>query len=409
MSLLLKNHIRLARASIRQNRARSFLTCFGIAIGIASIVLILSLTGSISSLINREVSGIGSDLVVVRPSRSKDSVTSVVEELTSASSFERSSLSMIDVAAISEVEGVTAVAPIAVSTNTLMNEENTIPSATIIGTSPEFTTIEPLSLKYGVFLNNKNSDNAVVIGHNLALKLYNTSNPVGRTLSFYGQRFIVIGVLDELENTINFDNINFNEALFMDINTMEEIMGYAQIQQINIKVLNTSLLEPIATNISTALKDNRYGDTNYSVSYGDAISHPSSNLLMIISSMLALVSGISLIVGGIGIMNIMLVSVSERTHEIGIRKAVGASGYNILVQFIFESLILSIFGSILGIFLGYLLAFFVSLVTPFSPYFSWEIAAVTILTAVAVGIIFGTYPALKAARKKPIDSLRYYR
>ena len=208
MSLLLKNHIRLARASIRQNRARSFLTCFGIAIGIASIVLILSLTGSISSLINREVSGIGSDLVVVRPSRSKDSVTSVVEELTSASSFERSSLSMIDVAAISEVEGVTAVAPIAVSTNTLMNEENTIPSATIIGTSPEFTTIEPLSLKYGVFLNNKNSDNAVVIGHNLALKLYNTSNPVGRTLSFYGQRFIVIGVLDELENTINFDNIN---------------------------------------------------------------------------------------------------------------------------------------------------------------------------------------------------------
>ena len=409
MSLLLRNHIRLARASIRQNRTRSFLTCFGIAIGIASIVLILSLTGSISSLINHEVSGIGSDLVVIRPSRSKDSVTSIVEELTSATSFERSSLSMVDVATISEVEGVTAVAPIAVSTNTLMNEENTIPSATILGTSPDFITIEPLSLKYGVFLNNKNSSNAVVIGHDLSLKLYNTSNPVGRTLSFCGQRFIVVGVLDEIDSTINFDNVNFNEALFMDVDTMETVMDYVQIQQINAKVLNTSLLEPISANISTALKDNRYGDTNYSVLYGDAISHPASNLLMIISGMLALVSGISLIVGGIGIMNIMLVSVSERTHEIGIRKAVGASGYNILIQFIFESLILSVFGSILGLFLGYLLAFLVSLVTPFTPYFSWEIVAVTILTAIIVGVIFGTYPALKAARKKPIDSLRYYR
>ncbi|MBQ3441062.1 ABC transporter permease [Candidatus Saccharibacteria bacterium] len=409
MSLMLRNHIKLARASIKQNRNRSFLTCLGIAIGIASIVLILSLTGSISSLINHEVSGIGSDLVVVRPSRSKDSVTSIVEELTSATSFERSSLSMVDVAAISEVEGVTAVAPIAVSTNTLMNEENTIPSATIVGTSPDFVTIEPLPLKYGVFLNSKNSSNAVVVGHNLALKLYKTSNPVGRTLSFYGQRFIVVGVLDELDNTVNFDNVNFNEALFMDISTMEEVMGYVQIQQINIKALNTSLLEPISANISTTLKDNRYGDTNYSVAYGDSITHPASNLLIIISSMLALVSGVSLIVGGIGVMNIMLVSVSERTHEIGIRKAVGASGYNILIQFIFESLILAIFGSIMGLLLGYLLAFLVSLVTPFSPYFSWEIVVVTILTAIVVGIAFGTYPALKAARKKPIDSLRYYR
>ena len=143
MSLLLRTHLRLARASIKQNRTRSFLTCLGIAIGIASITLILSLTGSISSLISQEVTGIGSDLVVVRPSRSKDSVTSIVEELTSANSFERSSLSMIDVSSISSVEGVTAVAPIAVSTNTLQNEENTIPSATIIGTTPDFNTISP--------------------------------------------------------------------------------------------------------------------------------------------------------------------------------------------------------------------------------------------------------------------------
>lgn len=409
MALLFRTHLSLARASIRQNRTRSFLTCLGIAIGIASITLILSLTGSISSLIHQEVTGIGSDLIVIRPSRSKDTVTNIIEELTTANSFEKSSLSLTDVSAISSVEGVTATAPIAISTNTLMNDENTVPSATIMGTTPEFNTIEPLTLRYGVFLNEKNSSNAAVIGHELALRLYNNSNPVGRTLSFYGQRFIIVGVLDEIEESVNFDNVNFNNTLFINIETMDSIMGYVQIQQINVRTLNTSLVEPIAGNITTALKDNRYGDTNFSVSYGDSITHPASNLLNIISGTLALVAGISLVVGGIGIMNIMLVSVSERTHEIGIRKAVGASARNILMQFMLEAFIFSFLGSILGLIIGYLLAFLVSLVTPFGPYISWEIVAVTVITTIIVGIVFGTYPALKAATKRPIDSLRYYR
>jgi len=409
MSMLLRTHLRLARASVRQNRTRSFLTCLGIGIGIGSIILILSLTGSISSLIKGEVKNIGSDLVVVRPTRTKDTVTSFIEELTMANTFERSSLSLTDVASISSVGGVTATAPIAVSTNTLRNEENVIPSATVVGTTPDFNTIEPLALKYGVFLNDKNTETAVVIGHNLALNLYKSSNPVGRTLTFYGERFIVVGVLDEVdESIINFDNVNFNNSLFMNIDMMESLMGTVQIQQINVRVLNTSLLEPVANKISDTLKENRFGDVNFSVSHGDAISHPASNLLNIISAILAIVASISLVVGGVGVMNIMLVSVSERTHEIGIRKAVGASAYNILMQFMFEALILSFLGSILGIFLGYLAAFIVSTMTPFGPYISWEIVAITVIATIAVSVIFGTYPALKAARKKPIDSLRHY-
>jgi ABC-type antimicrobial peptide transport system permease subunit len=325
-----------------------------------------------------------------------------------ANTFEKSSLSLVDVSSISSVEGVTAVAPIAVSTNTLKNEENTIPSATVVGTTSDFNVIEPLALKYGVFLNDKNTDSAVVIGHNLALHLYNSSNPIGRTLSFLGRRFIVVGVLDEIDDAVNFDNINFNNTLFMDIHTMENLMDSVQIQQINVRILNTSILEPVANNIYKTLKENRFGDTNFSVTYGDSITHPASNLLNIISSMLALVAGISLVVGGIGVMNIMLVSVSERTHEIGIRKAVGASAHNIMMQFMFEALILSTLGCIIGIFLGYLFAFLVSVFTPFTPFVSWEIIAITVVTTLAVGIVFGTYPALKAARKKPIDSLRHY-
>ena len=130
---------------------------------------------------------------------------------------------------------------------------------------------------------------------------------------------------------------------------------------------------------------------------------------MIISSMLALVAGISLVVGGIGVMNIMLVSVAERTHEIGVRKAVGASSQNILMQFLFEALILSLMGGVLGLVLGYMLAFFISIMTPFKPYISVEIILMTFLTTLIVGVLFGIYPALKAATKNPIDSLKHYR
>ena len=125
--------------------------------------------------------------------------------------------------------------------------------------------------------------------------------------------------------------------------------------------------------------------------------------------MLTTVAAISLVVGGIGVMNIMLVSVAERTHEIGVRKAVGASARNILMQFLFEALILSILGGVFGLVIGYTLAFLLSVVTPFAPYISIEIIAISFLTTLVIGIIFGIYPALKAASRNPIDSLKHYR
>ena len=408
MALLFRTHLRLARASIRENRTRSFLTCLGIAIGIASIVLILSLTGSVSNLIKSEIADIGDDLIVVRPKTVKDQVASIIEELTSANSFEKSNLALSDTDLIKNVPDISAVAPIAVTSNTITYDDNAIASALAVGTTPDFIKIEPLTLKFGTFITDKNQENSVVIGHMLSLLLFNTSNPVGKTLEFRGNRFIVVGVLDEITKTVNFDNVDFNNALIMDINTLDKIAGPLQIQQINAKAMNTNALDQITEEITTSLTNAKKGDTNFTVAYGNAITHPGSSLLGIISGALALVAGISLIVGGVGVMNIMLVSVSERTHEIGIRKAVGASSYNILMQFMFESLILSIFGGFLGIILGYLLAFLASIITPFAPFVSWQIVAITLLTTVIVGIVFGIYPAMKAASKNPIESLKHY-
>ena len=409
MPLLLRTHFKLAKTSIKENRTRSFLTCLGIAIGVASIILILSLMGSVANLIKSEVSSIGSDLIVVRPSSSKDSITNIINELTSSNTFEQSSLSLSDAKAIAAMEDTSAVAPIATSTNTVESEKNTFPSVPILGTTTDYINIEPFALRFGTFFTDQSSNN-IVLGHTLSLALFNTINStVGKTVTIMGEKFMVVGVLDEIDSSINFDNVDLNNALIMDIESLNHLLGSTQIQQINIKAANTDSLATISDDIRATLKESKSGDENFTVMYGDSIAHPSSSLFTIVSGMLALVAAISLVVGGIGVMNIMLVSVVERTHEIGIRKAVGASARNILMQFLFEALILSVLGGIFGLILGYILAFLLSIITPFAPYISLEILAITFLTTLVIGILFGIYPALKAASRNPIEALKHYR
>lgn len=409
MSSLVLTHFKLAKTSIKENRSRSFLTCLGIAIGVASIVLILSLTGSISRLVSSQVSNIGANLVVVRPSSTKDTISDIVAELTSSNSYQKSNLSLSDVDTMKKIENVEAVAPIAITTSTIATEKNTVDSVTVLGTTEDFNTIQPLSLKYGSFVSEKFDGNTAVVGHTMSLVLFNTSNPVGKVMTIYGERFIVVGVLSEVEESINFNNVDFDNAVIVDSAVLDKVSGGVQVQQINAKVANTDSLATASENIRKSLSEAKAGDSNFSVLYGDKITHPASSLFSIVSGMLTLVAGISLVVGGIGVMNIMLVSVAERTHEIGIRKAVGASAQNILAQFLFEALILSMLGGFFGLILGYVLAFFVSIATPFAPYISLEILLVTFITSVIVGVIFGIYPAIKAAAKNPIESLKHYR
>lgn len=406
---LMKTHIRLAKTSIKENRTRSFLTCLGIAIGVASIILILSLMGSISRLVSDQVKGIGADLIVVRPDSNKGVENDILAELTASNSYQKSNLALSDTEAIAGVENVTAVAPIALATNTVSNDKNVIESANLLGTTPDFVNIQPLALKFGSFINDTFESNTAVVGHTMALLLFNTNNPVGKTMTIRGERFVVVGVLSKVEESINFNNVDFDNTIILNAAALAKVADGVQIQQINVKAANTESLEGVSENIKNTLSDKKGGDKNFAVLYGDGITHPASSLFTIVSGMLTLVAGISLIVGGIGVMNIMLVSVAERDHEIGIRKAVGASGQNILAQFLFESLILSILGGIFGLILGYIAAFFVSIVTPFAPFISWQILAVTFATSILVGVIFGIYPALKAASKNPIESLKHYR
>lgn len=410
MGLLLRTHLSIALDSLHRNRVRTFLSALGIAIGVASIVLIMSLTGGIGSLINASSDKNNANLILVRPSTGKELAENLIDELTANNQYAKSSLTLDDTTSIAKLGNIEAVAPIASNISAVTIGDKSYQSINVVATNADLVKTAKLALKNGQFFEESGThNNAAVIGHDLATKLFGTTDILARTFQYGDQKFIIIGVLEKTDSPINYNGVDFDNSILIDINFANSFESSIQIQQINVRTTTTDSTESVAEEIKTKLTNSKKGDTTFQVLTGSSNFQPAGSLLSIISSMLTLVASISLIVGGVGIMNIMLVSVSERTREIGIRKAVGASSGNILLQFLFESIILSFIGGIMGIALGYATAFAISLITPFAPHISWSILGITCLTSLIVGVIFGVYPAAKAATKDPITSLKVYR
>lgn len=409
MRFLLNTHFHLAVDSLRQNRTRTFLSALGIAIGVASIVLILSLTGGINQLISASSDKDNANLILVRPSNGKEVADSIIDELTSTSQYSKSNLTLEDISAIKEVEKVKSVAPIAISSSAITIAGKAYQSTTIVATNNDLQDILGLHLKSGQFLDYSLRKNVAVLGYNVAEQIFGTTEATTRTFTYNNQQFMVVGVLDKLEDPINFNGVDFDNSILINIDFASTFESSIQIQQIDIRTETTDVVPEAITAINEKLEKAKKGDQDYKIISGTENLHPAGSLLSIVSYMLTLVASISLVVGGVGIMNIMLVSVSERTREIGIRKAVGASASHVLLQFLFESIILSVIGGLMGFVLGYIFAFLISLVTPFAPHISWQILGTTGIVSLGVGVLFGIYPALKAANKDPITSLKFYR
>ena len=410
MALLINTHFHLAIDSLRKNRGRTFLSALGIAIGVASIVLILSLTGGINSLISANTDKNNANLILVRPSNNKDVTENIIDELTANSQYTKSNLTLDDVKTLKDIKDVSAVAPIAITNTAVSVGNRTYQGVDVVATSSDLHQIVSLPLKSGQFLGGDLQDNVAVVGYDLATQLFGTTDAIAKTFSYQGKKFIVVGVLNKIDDPINFNSVDFDRAILINASYANTFETSIQIQQIDVRTANVDSVNDTVSAIKDKLTSSKNGDNSFQIISGnDSNLQPAGSLLSIISSMLTVVASISLIVGGVGIMNIMLVSVSERTREIGIRKAVGASSGNILLQFLFESIILSVIGSLMGFALGYLCAFLISLITPFTPHISWQILIVTGLTSLITGIIFGVYPAAKAASKDPITSLKYYR
>ncbi|MEO5949649.1 MAG: ABC transporter permease [Candidatus Saccharimonas sp.] len=409
MRRMLLDHIENAYRNVRTNRGRSLLTTAGIAIGVASVTCILALSDGVSSMINNQVSSLDGHLMVIRPGLQNNDPNAYVNPI-AQQSFSTSSLTEADVAAIAKLPGVEASVPLMTLTGSLTSAQKTLKNYPALATTPDFIKTADISLRAGEFIGDVTSTTTAVVGTQLAIDLFNTDHPIGEQFTMRGVTFTVIGVISRSDDPINFNNIDINNAVIFSLERGKLFHeSRAQIQQIDVLTTTNVDTHDLSKRVHETLLSAHAGEEDFGVLTDSEINKPANELYVAIIQVMAAIATISLVVGGIGIMNIMLVGVAEQTREIGIRKAVGASNGSIVMQFLMESLMMSLFGGALGYLLGYVLAFVISASLYFLPVFTWQTAAAALSMSVVIGVIFGLYPALKAARKDTIESLRQYR
>lgn len=409
MRLLLRTHLQNARQSMKSNRLRSVLTMLGITIGVASITTILALSAGANGIVRSQVDALGGNIAVVRPGAPTNTPGEQFASLGNSQQFAVSSLTSVDIAAIEEIPHVQAVAPLMVLNGSVVGNSTGPANTPIVATVPQLQTVSNLKVSDGQFLDPALSAATAVIGPQLSINLFGTEHAIGQTVRIRGNPFTIIGVLKRSNTPINYNNVDFDNALLITLEKGKALnQGAVHLQQINVQSDSVAHLGEVVAGINKVLLRNHLGEVDFAVLSGDQIAQPSSKLFTAIAGVSVAIAAISLIVGGVGIMNIMLVSVAERTREIGIRKAVGASNGDIVAQFIIESLVLSIGGAITGYILGYLGAFVASTFLTFDPIINWQIAATALVVALIIGTLFGIYPAIRAAKKDPITALRQY-
>lgn len=410
MRLLVGHHLTNAYESLRSNRMRTALTILGVTIGISSIVVILSLSAGAAQIVNNQVDQLGGTIAVVRPGTpDRESQINTITANISGSEM-TSSLTERDVNDIENIDHVTAVAPIMILGGAVSSDSSRPRNIQIIATTPGMTDVATIPIAEGQFIDTVTNDDTAVIGHQLSIDLFGTDTSVGRTFTTHGVQFTVIGILKRQNNPINFNNVDFDHAAIINLQSGKSFnQGIATIQQINIRATSTDKLPEVLRQVNEKLTRNHHGEKDFVILTDGDLARPSTQLFSTVSASLTAVASISLIVGGIGIMNILLVSVTERTREIGIRKALGASDVHIVWQFLIESLVMSLAGGVAGYFVGYIIAFTVarSFLT-FDPVFGWSIVGASVGTSLVVGLVFGLYPAISAARKNPIEALRQF-
>ncbi|HJP81243.1 MAG TPA: ABC transporter permease [Candidatus Saccharimonadales bacterium] len=395
--------------SLKSTKTRTLLTVTGVAIGVASITAILSLSSGVTNLVNNQIGQMGGAIAVIRPgvptNVSGDSLSGAISQ----QQYVTSTLTEKDLTDIGQIDGVASAAPIMIVTGIPTVGSNAVKNSVIVASTPALATINNFPVRDGQFIDSVTNRDTAVIGSKLSVDLFGTDQSIGQTFTIQGSRFTVIGILKDMNSPINFNNVDFDHAAIVSLESGKSFnQGIVQIQQIDLQAKDPGQLAGVLDKVKHTIMANHHGDEDFTILSGDAIAHPTSKFYDSVSSVMAIIAGISLVVGGIGIMNIMLVSVAERTREIGLRKSVGASSGNIVWQFMIESLIISLIGGVIGYLAGYALAFLVSTTLTFGPAFTWQIAAIALGVSIVVGVLFGIYPALRAARKDPIEALRQF-
>jgi putative ABC transport system permease protein len=404
MKSISKGSLSSAIRTIRTNRARSLMTMIGIVIGVVAALVVVGIGVGVQRQVESQVSRLGKDLITVRAGdyRTANSltdlgVTSPVTPLTAR-----------DVTAANKAGDVRSVTPLAIIDGTVSGDENGRFNGRVIGTTSDFADVLHQGLDFGSFFE-AGDDNAqmAVIGHNVAADLFQESVPLGRGFSFRGQEFVVVGILKPFETTPLLAQVDFNNSIFIPYDTAQSIANNsAPIFEMLVRPQNTQKVDSAVRSLNTALLRIHGGEQSFSVLKQNQSLSITNGILGLLSKLVLAAAATSLLVGGIGIMNIMWVSVAERMREVGIRKSVGATSRQILGQFLTEALVLTIGGWLLGVLLSVAIIWLCRLFTSLEPVVPWMMIGVSFVVTVATGVLFGSIPAFKAALKDPIDALR---
>lgn len=412
--MLTKYALKTAVGGVTKHKSRSALTILGIVIGIASIILIQSLGQGAEGLIMGEFSGLGSNVMEIQPGAEPTGLMDFSDALFSDVLKERELNALSNKA---NVPGVASITPSVMVTGSVTNGTE-FSRPMMLGSAPSIANLYDLYPEQGRFITDEDvSARALVgvIGYETAQDLFGNSEAIGQRFKIKDTTIRVIGILPEKSSVSLLDSKNM---IIVPWSTAQQYLtGTNHFQSIVISAINEDEVFNVKADVERTLRDLQgITDTdkdNFRVTTMDDAAEMVATVTGILAILLSSVAAISLVVGGIGIMNIMLVSVTERTKEIGLRKALGAKNRDILLQFLIEAVILTSAGGILGVLLGAGFSFLLSIIFTSVLNMSWtfafpiQAAAIGIAVSSAVGLVFGIFPARQASQKSPMEALRY--
>jgi ABC-type antimicrobial peptide transport system permease subunit len=403
-----QGHLKAGLNSVRSAKLRSFWTMLGVIIGVAAVITVIGIGDGVKKQIAGQIHSLGNNFITIRPqSLQTGSITANQAGLLSGLSLS-GPLTVNDISTVTTTRGVSQSAPLTLTSGTVRSGQVVYRDGDVIGTTPDLPSLINQSLATGTFLNSQNyGDHVAVLGQNAAISLFSNPQPLGHSFTFHGQTFVVIGIFNQFNTTPLSGQVDFNNAIFIPNNVAESLTNNtAPTYEMFARAATVSQTKAVASRIKKRLDAEHGGQSGLAVLVGNQNLAVNDSILSLLTKLVAGVAAISLLVGGIGIMNVMLVSVAERTHEIGIRKAVGATDMQILSQFMIEATVLSLSGGVIGVILAYIIDLVLHATTDLQPNISWQVVAEITLITLFIGIVFGSVPALKAARRNPIDALR---
>ena len=404
--MLFTELLKMAWRSLAANKLRSFLTMLGVIIGVTSVIALVSVGMGVKKNILDNISRLGSNMLIVMPGSAnrggmRGAAGSVI------------TLTYDDAEAIkNKIKNVDYVSPtVQNSYQVVYGHENW--NTTVTGVIPEYVSIQSLELKSGLFFSEHDVDvrnRVAVIGSTVAANLFESVNPVGKKIRIGNAPYTIIGVLNSKGQSSG--GQDQDDVVLIPLTTAQErLIGVTYVRSINVQVSEADKMDEVQNNIEKLLRQRHRiaagAEDDFNVRNLTSLMEMMTSSATMITLLLGAIAGISLIVGGVGIMNITLASVTERTREIGIRKAIGATYSNIMLQFLIESTMISVIGGIIGIVIGVGAAQLISKFGGFTTVISSLSIAASFGFALFVGIFFGMLPARKAARLDPIEALRY--